>query len=256
MTLGSIATEVALFAWPFVVLVAVFCLFRTETGRALLGGLRQIKFGQLHLELGGANASQVKNTLEEIFRRNRREVNRAFSEESHIRRIAELRNAVARSVLKDVVGSDDLLCTVYVQDVLFDDALYCLLDYWPKGRAAGKAYSVRYGIIGRAWRLRVSQAKSVVPGDRETLMTDWGMTDQEAAGHIQARSFLAVLLTRSQNSDDAVGILFAEGPPDTFCEDQLETVASAPETHRLADALAEVVGAMRKRGPELRVFEH
>jgi hypothetical protein len=253
---GSIVTEVALFAWPLVALIAVSFLFRSEAGRALLGGLREVKFGQLQLELGGANASKVKTTLEEVFRRNRVEVERAFNGESHVRQVAERRNAVARGILKKVTASENFRCTVYVPDVLFDHALYCLLDYWPKGPAAGKAYSVRYGIIGRAWRLQTSQAERVVAGDRDKLMREWGMTDQEAAGHTESQSFLAVLLARKETPDNPVGILFAQGPPQTFHEGQLDEIASATDTRQLADAVADVVREMRKRGPQLRVLEH
>ena len=255
MIIGSIATEVARFAWPFVALLAVILLFRTEAGRALLGGVRQVKFGQLELELNGTNASEVKTTLEEVFRQNRAEVERAFKGESHIRQVAERRNAVARGILKKVTGSENFRCTVYVPDVLFDDALYCLLDYWPKGVAAGKAYSVRYGIIGRAWRLQTSEAERVVAGDRDKLMREWGMTDQEAAGHTEDQSFLAVLLARKETPYNAAGILFAQGPPQTFDDSQLNEIASDPETRQLADAVADVVREMRKRGPQLRVLE-
>jgi hypothetical protein len=253
--LGSVATEIAGIAWPFVALIALFLLFWSAAGRALLSGLRQVKFGQVQLELNGANASEVKTTLEEVFRQNRAEVERAFKSESHVRQVAERRNAVARGVVKRVASSDDFRCTVYVPDVLFDDALYCLLDYWPKGAASGKAYSVRYGIIGRAWRLQTSQAERVVAGDRDKLMREWGMTDQEAAGHTESRSFLAVLLARTDAPYNPVGILFAEGPPQTFHESQLAAIASDTETRQLADAVAEVVREMRKRGPQLRVLE-
>ncbi len=256
MLVGSVAADVARFMWPFVVLVIVGVLFWSTTGQTLLSGLRQVKFGQLHLELDGANASEVKAKLEDVFRRNRAEVERAFNNQSHISQVAERRNAVARGVLRRATGSDRFRCTVYVPDVLFDDALYCLLDYWPKGVAAGKAYSVRYGIIGRAWRLQTSQAERVVAGDRDKLMREWGMTDQEASGHIEDQSFLAVLLACERTPHNPVGILFAEGEPETFCDAQIGTIATAAETHALADAVSAVVREMRKRGPQLRVLEH
>lgn len=256
MIAGSTVADVARFAWPVVALVALGLLFWSKAGRTLLGSLRQVKFGQLQLEVNGANASEVKSTLEDVFRRNRAEVVRAFNAESHVRQVADRRNAVAKGILKTVTGSDDFRCTVYVPDVLFDDALYCLLDYWPKGAAAGMAYSVRYGIIGRAWRLQTSEAEAVVAGDRNKLMAEWGMTDQEAAGHTKDESFLVVLLACKQTPSQPVGILFAEGPPQTFSTDQIEAIASHDETRLLADAVADVVREMRKRGPQLRVLEH
>lgn len=242
-------------AWPAVVLITVGLLLWTKAGKALLTSLRQVKFGQLQVDLGKDSPAEVKSALEDVFRRNRKAVSRQFEEVSHVHRVDELRNAVARGVLAQTARHQGFRCTVYVPDVLFDDSLYCLLDYWPKGKAAGKAYSVRYGIIGRAWRLLESQAKDVVPGDRNTLLAEWGMTDREAAGHTQARSFLAVLLTLPDVQDDPVGIVFADGDPNTFAEQDCDRVAQAPETRRLAAAVSEVVAEMRQRGPVLRVFE-
>lgn len=251
----ALGTELAKFVWPAVVVLFLWLLFGTETGRAVLGGLRQVKIGQLHLELDGANASQVKARLEEVFENNRAEVRRAFREESRVRRIAELRDAVARGVLQEITGGSAFRCTVYVPDVLFEDALYCLLDYWPEGVAAGNAFSVRYGIIGRAWRLRESKAEKVVAGNQAKLMTEWGMTYQEAARHTNDRSFLAVMLAGEHSPEDAVGILFADGPPHTFRQDQCNHIEGAYQTRRLAEAVGEVVREMRRRGPELKVLE-
>lgn len=253
--IGSTVADVAHFAWPVVVLLLVGLLFWSKTGQALLGSIRHVTIGQVNLELDGANASEVKTRLEEVFKKNRREVERAFSSQSHVRQVTERRNAVASGVLKRVAKSEDFRCTVYVPDVLFDDALYCLLDYWPKGLAAGKAYSVRYGIIGRAWRLQTSQAESVVVSERPKLMREWAMTNQEAAGHTEDRSFLAILLARERTPYSPVGVLFADGPPKTFCEAQISEIESAAETRGLADAVSGVVREMRKRGPQLRVFE-
>jgi hypothetical protein len=57
MEIASALAEVAGFAWPVVVLVLVCLLFFTQVGRALLGSLRQVKLGQIQLELAGLQGS-------------------------------------------------------------------------------------------------------------------------------------------------------------------------------------------------------
>jgi hypothetical protein len=169
-------------------------MFVTGAGRKLLGRISRFKVGQVQLEAGEENAAEVRETLEDAFRNNRQKLTRQIQKEAGRYRVKQHRDAAATHLLRPLAGHSSFRCTVYIADALFDGPLYCLLDYWPKGAAAGKVYSERYGIIGRAWRLRASCAQTVVPGDRQTLLSEWGMTEEEAAGHTEDKSFLAVVL--------------------------------------------------------------
>jgi hypothetical protein len=242
-------------AWPLVVGGAVALMFATRSGRKLLGRVSRVKVGQVQLEAGGENAAEVKATLEDAFRENREKMTRQINKEVGRFRIKQHRDAVATEVLQQLAGSSGFRCTVHIPDILFDGPLYCLLDYWPKGTAAGKVYSERYGIIGRAWRLRASCAQTVVKGDRQILLSEWGMTEEEAAGHTEDRSFLAVVLKREDDPHDPVGILFADGPPDTFKQEHCAAVEQSSETQLLVDSVAKLLAVVRTFATDLKVLE-
>jgi hypothetical protein len=107
-----------------------------------------------------------------------------------------------------------------VQDLLFADALYQLLDYYPyQGSGRGRSFSSRSGIIGKAWRLGKSQYAEVVPVEEGKLILDWGMTRAEAdnAGHGR-QSFACVVLG---SADEKLGLVFFDSPsPKAFGENK------------------------------------
>jgi hypothetical protein len=74
-------------------------------------------------------------------------------------------------------------CTIHVSDILFADDLYQLLNHYPRsgGSGVGRRFSVRYGIIGRAWRLNQHQGEGDARAEsKEDLVRYWGMTQEEA----------------------------------------------------------------------------
>ena len=248
--------ELTPLAWPLVVVIVVVLMFATRTGRKMLGRVSRLQVGQvLQLEAGGKNAAEVKGTLEEVLRDNRQRIARQIKKEAGRYRVKQHRDAVATQVLRPLAGDSPFRCTVYIADILFDGPLYCLLDYWPKGGAAGKVYSERYGIIGRAWRLQASCAQTVVPGDRHTLLSEWGMTEAEAAGHTKDQSFLAIVLKREDDPHDPLGILFADGPPHTFEPEHCAQVEGAPETRVLVESLVQLLASVRGFAIDLPILE-
>jgi hypothetical protein len=110
--------------------------------------------------------------------------------------------------------------TIHVQDLLFEDALYQLLDYYPSQRfGRGRSFSSRSGMIGKAWRLGESQYAEVVPVDQERLILDWGMTRAEAdrAG-LGRKSFGCVVL---RGADEKLGLVYFDSPfPKAFGNDK------------------------------------
>jgi Sec-independent protein translocase protein TatA len=258
--------------WPLVVLTVIGVLLCTKAGRTLVAAVgrstRRVKLGQFELELTEQTAKEVKSSLEEAFRSYRKDVKSQFDIASHVNNLEERRDEVAQKVLSDIArtpkirkwrldkrtgrGHPRIRCTVYAPDILFADALYCLLDYWPTGdKPAGAAFSSRYGIIGKCWRRKQSEAAPNVPDDDDALMRDWGMTQSEARGH-DGGSFLAVLL---RHEGAPVGVLYADGERGAFRQSDCRTVEQAEPTRRLAKSLAAVLQEVRQTRTELRVFE-
>jgi hypothetical protein len=108
-------------------------------------------------------------------------------------------------------------CTLHVPDLVFADTLYQLLDYVPTGTGRGRIFSIRYGLIGRVWRSRMSdiqrfklitvQGRQVV--DQNELVRVWGMSRREAQTAAAGRGrFLCVMLTNAEG--DPVGLFYMD----------------------------------------------
>jgi hypothetical protein len=123
---------------------------------------------------------------------------------------------VATKAVKDKVPSTeghDIRSTVHVEDVIFARNLYQLLDYQPDRSGRGRRWSVRYGILGRSWRLERSIGTNDAYRTQESetaLIHYWGLTQEEAkrASRKEARkSFLCVIL---RLDDRQVGVLYMD----------------------------------------------
>jgi hypothetical protein len=60
-------------------------------------------------------------------------------------------------------GAKGLRATIHINDVIFPDYLYQLVDYYPGDGGAHRRFSQRYGIIGRSWRSKTSHGTGAEP---------------------------------------------------------------------------------------------
>jgi hypothetical protein len=98
-----------------------------------------------------------------------------------------------------------------VRGTLFAETFYQLLPYYPRGGGGGRSWSIRFGIVGKAWRRGTSTGEGDLQTSSEDLIDAWGMTREEAlkAKAKESRpSLLAVAFRDAQGS--LVGILFAD----------------------------------------------
>jgi hypothetical protein len=108
--------------------------------------------------------------------------------------------------------------TLHMPDTLQPEMLYQLIDYFPHGpfpATRGRRKSIRFGAIGKAWRLQLSDYSPTVPTNRSDLIKDWGMTAKEAdlAGHGR-QTFLSVILTDS--SKIPLAVFYMDAIPPNF----------------------------------------
>lgn len=250
-------------AWPVVVAGLLAWLLFSKAGRELVKGLAKrisaIKGpGGLEIKLTSENAEKVKVDLEAQFAEYRSEIRRQFDALNYQHDVVRLRDEVVEKVLYPSRTKDgpvpDLRCMIYVPDIVFADALYGLTDYYPTGDGAGAVYSIRFGIIGRQWRLRESFYDPEVTVDKGELMEKWGMTRAQANVKSKDRSFLVVML---RHNDVEQGLLFASSDRDNaFADSSIATQVEAHQcTRALARQVAHVNSGMRGRGPALRLFE-
>jgi hypothetical protein len=246
--------------WPLIVLIGMRLLL-TDKARQLLTPImrrvRKLSGGGFAIELSEATARATKSDVE----RGLQEYAQALDEE--LERLSHLHSA--RHALEDVVKAvrddpnittpENLRATVHIRDPLFKGSLYQLLDYYPRGKGARRRYSERFGILGLAWRLDEPRDEGEVPTDEKILITDWGMTREQAVsvGH-NRHSFLCIPL--HSDGSGPVGALYM----DAKGEKALAGVRALLEDSRGLTALTTAVGDVdrdiRSLGPGIKLLDN
>jgi hypothetical protein len=205
-------------AWPLIVLLLILILAFTKRGRGIINSLSSrvsgVKLGPFQVDLTQEAAGRAKITLDDTFSTFRKAINSEFDRAVYAYGIDARLQSVLESVFQTELDqywktkkseteywkknehAPPYRCTIHVLDLLFDGALYQLLDYYPSGRGRGRAFSIRFGAIGTAWRLGRHIYDGEVSTEAERLIKEWGMTRREATGERgrNRRSFACIVL--------------------------------------------------------------
>ena len=105
-----------------------------------------------------------------------------------------------------------LFVPTYMSDHLIQAAEYRGYKYDSESKKFGRIFSVRYGIIGKAWRLRCPLYNPSVDNDNDALVRDWGLTRKEASKQgTQKRALLAFPIPDDDDESDPLGVIYLEG---------------------------------------------
>lgn len=245
-------------AWPIVVGA---CLLIILFGRRVPMRLGQIFRPFRSVKLFGAEfvlAEGVGPDAEQTINTYRSQLKREYDVRiaQHALR-AKLQGVLKSNALAKAMRAQNLRCTIHVPDALFRESLYQLMDYYPKGGGHGRAWSERYGIIGRAWRLNEPQMKGNVPTDQKRLISDWGLTLEEAEGDMRKSFFCAILKNKEQTP---VGIFYMDSvAEDAFGDpskkDELqEAILKECEQRGVTEALSKISSELQSRGPRIQIY--
>lgn len=252
---------VRVIAWPLVVLI-IIAVAVSDRGRRLLRPiLRRIRKvtgpGGFALELSEDAAAATKADVEGALR----EYSIALRDEfDRIAYAEDVRNRVSGAITHTLLAEQlakghDYRVTVHVRDALYRDALYQLIDYWPGGGGADRRFSTRFGILGRAWRLNKSLYEKDVPTASESLICEWGMTEEQAEVAARGRrSFVCVML---RHEGSLVGVLYMDAKVKAaFPSDIVERLDASPLLAEVAAAVGRVHARIAGRGPALKLLEN
>jgi hypothetical protein len=258
--ISDVVQAIGFVAWPLAAVVLIGVILKSHAGSTFLTGaagrISHVKGPGFELDLEPGHAQKIKVDLETEFSDYRSAIRKRFDALNHQHDVVQLRDRLAQEVLLPARRDDaPLRCTIYVPDIVFADALYRLTDYYPTGDdSGGKVYSIRFGIIGRQWRLGEDRYEPKVTVNVEDLMKDWGMTRAQANSKSTDRSFLVVML---RHDDANQGLLLVSS--ETECPFQYDSIAESvrddQRTRALARHVAHVNREMRKRGPSLKLFD-
>ena len=251
--------------WPLAFLLALILIAFSGRLRRIFGAgsklVRKVSAGGVEMEISSEAVDQVRQQLKGSFRELVSNARDEYERMAYLQEVDQRLRAVFETRFRQLPNSDHMRTTVHVPDIIFQDYLYQLLDYYPRGEGAHRRFSQRYGIIGRSWRSNESHgtgdAFADAQGKEQALVEQWGMTRQEAHGKLKAKSSCLSVLLRANGI--MVGILYLDSDlPDAFgITTAAQALAKELETDSLVNALCVAVGRtmapLRAAAPNLDI---
>lgn len=269
----------SLFPWPFVTLLLVYYAAKSETLRDVIVEIipmfKRIKIGIAEFEL----TDETRRT----FTHKASELNSFISSyriniTKEVKRLVDIKNiqqamelCVERYIVPELPNRnlpDNFRCTIHVEDFLLKDRLYQLVDYYPSGvDTAGRVLSIRYGVIGKAYRSGLPQIKGDLLDDqkRKTLnesqiikviALEWGLTIHEARIISKYPSYCAVPIRHDGRS---IGVFYMDSTnthafSSTDDDPQLvQAIEKAAKETGLAKDVAEIISELKSASSKLEI---
>lgn len=230
----KVKDQILALLWPVLVVILFWALLHSEAAikffRQLGALVSNLKFPG-GLEIGFA--TQIKTTQEEVLKDYRQKVISKYdglvAQHEITETLGRIVDGPIRSFLKTTLGKEpEFRCTVHVKDILFANSLYQLTDYVGKEKSGrGRAWSVRRGMIGRAWRLEENYRKGEVPVNVEELIEKWGLTRDEAKIVTKNQSMLCYVIKGQNKSPIAMLYLDAEARDAFGTDAQMDQILAA-----------------------------
>lgn len=169
--------------WPFVVLCGLLILMFVPSALRSVP-LSTIDLFGTKLEFSKDKVDEVSLSAGEMFSGVGKKIDAAFQLntsrmelEDCFRRTME----AIRAKIEPNSWPENFRATLHVVDIVYGETLYQLIDYFPRGGGKGRRKSIRFGIIGLAFRSEQDQLEPNLQTSRPDLIKGWGMTGHEAA---------------------------------------------------------------------------
>jgi hypothetical protein len=251
--------------WPLALALSLAYLLNSDSAKDRIAQLaRSIQSvalpGGFGVTLWG---EQFRQDQSDTFKRFRADVQAEYD------KLAErytVKDTLAR-ILKDTIVPElerikpdtalDYRATIHVRDALFKNSYYQLVDYLPTGGNRGRAWSVRYGMVGRSWRLEKDSWNGEVSSTAEKLIEDWGMTRDEAQATGRQTMLCCILKT---SAGTPVGALYMDAKgKDQFgspidMTGLAQTAQRAAEAYGLVKSLDAIWEDIKKKAPLVEVY--
>jgi hypothetical protein len=250
--------------WPVALILALAYILHSDSAR---DRIRLLAKSVRSLTLPGGFAvtlwgEEFRQDQSETFRKFRADVQAEYDKlaERHT-----IKDTLAR-ILKDTIdpelrrikqSSVDYRATIHVRDALFKNSYYQLVDYLPTGGNRGRAWSMRFGMVGRAWRLEKDSWNGEVPSTPDDLIQNWGMTRDEA--QVPGRqTMLCCILKTSAGSPVAALYLDAKGRHEFGSDNEMtrlaQTAQRAAEAAGLIKSLEAIWDDIKRKAPLVEVY--
>jgi hypothetical protein len=269
----------SLFPWPFIALILIaLYLWNRNLLKELLSSIGTVEFPGFKIEGRTTDASEVLHKelsdAQKGVERVNKEIEEAYTTAHtyavQLRDKHEISQFVGK-LASDIANTFESSCpgdyrlTVYIPDLVFSDRLYQFTEYYDKSGArisddrAGRAFSIRYGIIGRVWRSGVPEMEGDLissedrnqmeqlgesPHDPDHLVRfiarRWGMTLEEVARHARYKSYGAL---RVETATKPIGIVYFDSKQrDAFGQSSkmIPAIGTLIRNSKLLERMAEI----------------
>lgn len=267
------------FPWAFVTLLVLFVAVRSETLRNLILEIipmfRRIKIGIAEFELTNETRKAITHQASELnsfFSSYRKKITEEIKRLVEIKNIDQvIENCVENYIVPKLPNGDmpkNFRCTIHIEDFLLKDLLYQLVDYYPAGEGtAGRVLSMRYGVVGKAYRSGLPQIRgNLLPSAKQTTLSEseiiktialeWGLTIREARNVMKYPSYCAVPL---EHEGRRVGVFYMDSTDvNAFGAidddpDLVKAIEEAAEQTVLARDVAEIISELEPASAKLEI---
>lgn len=267
------------FPWAFVTLLVLFLAVKSETLRNLILEIipmfRRIKIGIAEFELTDETRmvfTEKAGDLNSFISSYRDKITKEIKRHVEIKNLDNvLENCVETYIIPNLPNQnipENFRCTVHVEDFLLKDWLYQLVDYYPSGEGtAGRVLSIRYGVIGKAYRSGLPQVKGDLlgndkrkgldePGVIKTIALEWGLTIREARNIMKYPSYCAIPL---QHQGRPIGVFYMDSTilhAFSAIDDDpnlIQAIKDAAEKTGLAEDIAEIISELKTSSAKLEI---
>jgi hypothetical protein len=266
-TLSWIAAVVLLLLpWPLTIIIVLLIAVTALTTDALRGALNRVagvKVGDVSLSFAlDADAEKNTNRIAIQLAEIRRKTKEAYAVRLQQSDVRELLRVLVETHVQPKFPAVQLphgfRCAIHVPDALFADSLYQLTDYWPSGGGSGRVWSIRYGLIGKVWRLDKPQVNDL--NERDKLIKEGGMTSEEADSQTSKsvkKSYSCSVLHEVAGNRVALLYMDAVGE-DSFKaidDDVHQQIDRAALALKLTERIVTIGADMRRHVPFIKMYD-
>jgi hypothetical protein len=264
--------QILALVWPVVIAILILYVFTSKSALEVLkhmGSLVSKVKVPGGLEIAFAGGAAVKNTQEEVIKGYRQQVISQYDLAANQTQVSDTVERIIKERIEPFftgqnINRPDFRCTIHVRDILFQSSLYQLIDYLPRNSSAagkvtrGRAWSVRYGLMGRCWRLEKDQTEGSVPTGEVELIEKWGLMKNEAGGASKKQTMLCYLIRSDSQNPLAIFYMDAE-PRDAFgnstqMSELLEVVRKGVRDFKLRELLEKVSDNVQTSAPLIEIY--
>ncbi len=212
------------------------------------------------LEFSEETSRQFKSSVEAALKSAQSELDSLLAAEV---RTLDLRNRLRVAVTGLGTPDNDFRATLHIEDPLFTNWLYQVVDYVPVGGGKARRFNACAGIIGLAWRLgRDQYAYRAANSTAEDYAKRWGLTIEQAQQRSRSDKGKALAARVIRHDERIVGILYADmslevAPPDKrggeVFPTEFEALLKEVDLGGIATHLDELLKKVRTAGPQIEL---